>query len=140
MRKSFVLIELLLAAVFLFASCGMNGKASGSVGNVAGGESEDLDYIIDKEAGFAKISGRGDCHDAKIVIPKQIKGYPVTGISKDAFRDDVNLTGIVFPESVTSIGESAFYNCSDLMANNFQKRKNERTLFSWLSVPQTFQF
>lgn len=121
MKKTVLLIGLLLIAVFIFASCEKApskdpavSEESEDIDHAASEESEGLDYIIDKEAGSVKISGRGDCHDAKIVIPKQIMGYPVTGIAKEAFKDDVNLIGIVFPQSVISIGRTAFYNCSDL--------------------------
>lgn len=40
------------------------------------------------------------------------KTYSVTLIANQAFRDCLNTTSVTIPESVTSIGEEAFYNCS----------------------------
>ena len=37
--------------------------------------------------------------------------YPVTEIGKEAFRYCTGLTSVTIPNSVTSIGEKAFYNC-----------------------------
>ena len=50
----------------------------------------------------------------KIVIPAEYNGKPVTQILPYAFQSATNLTDIVIPDSVTSIGSQAFYNCSSL--------------------------
>jgi hypothetical protein len=46
--------------------------------------------------------------DSVVKIPAAIGGKPVTVIGKDAFAKQDNLTGVTIPDSVTSIGESAF--------------------------------
>ena len=48
-----------------------------------------------------------------LVIPAQIEGNPVKSIGDDAFSGS-NLTSITIPDSVTSIGERAFAECSSL--------------------------
>ena len=45
------------------------------------------------------------------VIPAKIGGYPVTAIADKAFYARYTLTDIVLPDSVTSIGDYAFFNC-----------------------------
>ena len=58
------------------------------------------------------------CGDAKylsnIVIPATYKGGAVVGICKAGFEGCSNLTSIVIPESVTSIGDDAFRDCTSL--------------------------
>ena len=49
-----------------------------------------------------------------LVIPDTYNGKPVTRIETYAFRDCTGLTGVIIPDSVTSIGNGAFYNCSSL--------------------------
>lgn len=119
MKKALIFMELLLAVFFLFSSCSTAvGSQKGNAAEMkpagTGADSDGLNYVIDKENDYVKITGRGDCRDAKIVIPNTIKGHPVTGIASEAFKDDLNLTGITIPDSITNIGEKAFQNCSDL--------------------------
>ena len=47
-------------------------------------------------------------------IPKQFDNYPITVIEKEAFKDSTGLNSVVIPESITTINDSAFYNCSNL--------------------------
>ena len=54
-------------------------------------------------------------YSGKITIPDTVtyngKTYAVTSIGSSAFRNCTSLTSITIPDAVTSIGSYAFYNC-----------------------------
>ena len=47
---------------------------------------------------------------AKVVIPSEILGMPVTQIGSDAFFNKTKLLEVVIPDSVTTLGFGAFFN------------------------------
>lgn len=61
---------------------------------------------------------------SNVVIPEYAADYnsstkkyivtKVTGIAKDAFRGNTNLTGIILPDYITEIPDNAFENCTNL--------------------------
>ncbi len=53
-----------------------------------------------------------------VTIPSDINGVSVTSIGSSAFSNCSSLTSINIPDTVTSIGSSAFSNCSSLMSIN----------------------
>ena len=81
-------------------------------------QSQWFDYeIIDNEATI--IDSNLDASTTTIEIPSAIrdvdgKDYSVTTIGDSAFYDCNNLTSVVIPNSVTTIGSSAFYGCNNL--------------------------
>jgi hypothetical protein len=50
-----------------------------------------------------------------VVIPSEIRGYPVTTIGSCAFQSCTRLTSVILPNSVTRIDTSAFYGCVKLV-------------------------
>ncbi len=56
---------------------------------------------------LTKCNGKGD-----VVIPSTYNGQPVTEIGYHAFNKNYDLTSVTIPDSVTSIGDYAFYEIS----------------------------
>jgi len=50
----------------------------------------------------------------EVRIPPAIQNYPVTGIGREAFAENKNITSVTIPSSVTTIGSKAFWNCTSL--------------------------
>ena len=82
-------------------------------------EIDGIYYNLDAENKIAEVTS-GDyyyCYSGNIIIPEKViyngVEYSVTSIGGGAFSRSF-LTSITIPNSVTSIGESAFYGCSSL--------------------------
>ena len=71
-------------------------------------------YTLDVRSHAAVVSGHTDDLKSEIVIPETIQSegntYSVTSIGTKAFLSCQVLTSVTIPNSVTSIGDSAFYN------------------------------
>ena len=79
----------------------------GEVCSVCNGESE-FEYIVN--GGYVEITGYVG-QSENVVIPSKINGMPVQRIGDYAFESYNNITSIMIPDSVKSIGYGAFYNC-----------------------------
>ena len=72
-------------------------------------------YTFDESAKTAAVvQYQGTKYEGHIVLPSTVNGYSVTSIGEYAFQNCTNLTSITIPEGVTSIGSSAFYYCTGL--------------------------
>ena len=49
-----------------------------------------------------------------IIIPSTTNGYPVTQIGANAFANQINITNVIIPSSITNIGDYAFASCVSL--------------------------
>ncbi len=61
--------------------------------------------------GEATVTGVDETVTGDVVIPAELGGYPVTAIGNEAFESNYNITSIVIPEGVETIGEYCFYRC-----------------------------
>ena len=86
--------------------------------------------------GTCYVAGIGTCTDTDIIIPtKSPDGDTVTSVGVSAFFNCSNLTSIEIPEGVMSIGEGAFYYCTSLTSitvdsNNSAYQSIEGNLYS----------
>lgn len=75
--------------------------------------SKGLEFVSNGD-GTCTVSRIGTCTDTGIKIPSVYNGEKVTSIGDFAFYGCSNLTSISIPNSVTSIGKFAFYDCRSL--------------------------
>ena len=65
--------------------------------------------------GTCYVSGIGTCTDADIVIPPTSpKGDKVIEIGIGSFQKNMNITSVIIPQTVQSIGDYAFEQCTNL--------------------------
>ena len=84
---------------------------------VISASAEDTEYLEDiyenltykKYADYVEISGVIGKEITEVNIPAEIDGLPVTSIGNYAFAYFPELTSVTIPDSVTSIGEGAFF-------------------------------
>lgn len=70
-------------------------------------------FTYDVNDGKATITGYTGVV-AHLVVPAAIDGYPVVSIGTSAFDSRADLLSVALPDSVTSVENSAFYNCVNL--------------------------
>lgn len=85
-----------------------------SVGNTQDYNPQFLSFYP-KDDGTYAVSGGNAIMLSEIVIPSSYNGRPVTEIKDNGFKDSfINLKSITIPDTVTSIGNDAFSNCTSL--------------------------
>lgn len=68
---------------------------------------------------------------ANVVIPSQIGDNKVVSIAKEAFSDSNTITNVTIPNTVTYIGNSAFYSCDNLQHPVFETGGTENLIFGY---------
>ena len=79
------------------------------------------DLTFDTSGATAIVTSCSNSASGALEIPETYQGKAVTGIRAQAFHSCANLTSVVIPSSITSIGDNAFYNC----------RKKRSSVESW---------
>ncbi|MCL2834740.1 MAG: leucine-rich repeat domain-containing protein [Treponema sp.] len=135
MNKKVIIITIMLLCLFLSTcgnsqtgtSAGHNTSASGnnqaqtnqpSIASLAQRKTsapDDFGYRRNSTNDGVNISyNTGDATD--IVIPAVIDGLPVKSWSVSIFKGDKNITSISLPDSIESIPEAAFSDCTSLVS------------------------
>ena len=109
MLKLFCFMLIVSTALFIGTAC---KNEDGSNEDIVVSQGLEFERSSDN-TGYA-VAGIGDCFDAKIIIPSTYNDKPVVEIKEEAFKG-YYLTSITIPESVTSIGSNAFYDCDKLV-------------------------
>ena len=102
MRKPVLKLFCLLLCVFSLWGCDQRQE-----GKTPESQAQELISYEIGDAG-ATITEWDPYAEGEAVIPKQIEALPVTSIGDTAFYRCSSLTSITIPDSVTSIGRSAF--------------------------------
>ena len=76
--------------------------------------SEGLQYTFADDGSGYIVAGIGTCSDSEIVIPAVYQDKPVVKLANGLFRGKTYITGVILPNSLTDIGDSAFCGCASL--------------------------
>ncbi len=71
------------------------------------------------ENGTYAVSGIGSATDTKIVVASNYNGVSVTAIADQAFTNCTQIREITLPDSITSVGYSAFSGCDNLTGKEY---------------------
>ena len=83
-------------------ACGNNSKI---------GYAKGLKFTLSADGKSYSVS-QGLSEEKNIVIPAKYRNKPVTSISESAFFSNSMLETITIPDSITTIYDYAFYDCS----------------------------
>ena len=132
-----IFLSCILIVLSLLTACNNNGgkpnnpqSSEKNANNSTPIISEGLDFKLnDDEAGYT-VTGFGTWKGTNLVIPSEYNNLPVTAIGEAAFYNDyyllpvggwedleyrynsVPITSVIIPDSVTTIGDMAFFDCS----------------------------
>lgn len=76
--------------------------------------SEGIELLLCADKKSYSISGIGTCKDKNIILPSTYNDLPVTEIADKAFFNCRELTSVLIPQSIVSIGKAAFSGCSGI--------------------------
>lgn len=70
---------------------------------------------------FAKVLGYKESLTIPSLVSHSGVSYMVTGICDNAFADNIDISEVVMPNTITSIGKLAFYGCTEIAAITIPK-------------------
>ena len=109
----------LLAACFCVLPVEATGNTTGRVPAVtAESPLKEGAYTYSVTDGKATITGCTATVSGNVTIPATLGGYPVETVGNNVFDGNTGLTAVTIPNSVTTIGEYAFRDCSKMRPNS----------------------
>ena len=120
MKKTKKIISLLLSVLMIITALPLTAVESFAADEITSGVTGDCTWSLDGTV--LTISGNGKMEDYDYfekkpwgtLITKAIIENGVTSIGESAFNDCTSLTSITILDGVTSIGDKAFYKCTSL--------------------------
>ena len=103
MKKALLLFLILLISTLAFASCSLFDSSEYS--------SEGLVYKVSDDRTYAEVVNYTG-NAKRVKIEKEYIGLPVKNIYDQSFKNNKTIVSVIIPDSVTSIGNYAFYDCS----------------------------
>ena len=76
---------------------------------------------VENDDGSLMLIGVRPKMNGVVTLPMTLRGIPVTKIREDAFRGNALLTDVTIPNNIVSIGDRAFWGCSNLRNLTFQE-------------------
>ena len=123
MKSKILKLTVAMAVAILLTAMLMVATTAATYTGECGADGANVTYKLDTETGLLEISGTGAMTNYSYSSPwysyrnyiKTVKiGDSVTSIGNYAFYNCSSLTSVEIPDSVTSIGERAFYYCRKL--------------------------
>ena len=87
-------------------------------------------YFVSSDNKVTITGLKPEVKTAYITIPDTLDSKPVSSIADSAFKGKNNIVSITIPNSVTSIGPSAFDQCASLISVTFSKNSQLTTIGS----------
>ncbi|MDD7158157.1 MAG: leucine-rich repeat protein, partial [Firmicutes bacterium] len=100
----------LAVSLLTFTACSNGGKAN----DIEHISTKGLEYAAGAEENTCVVVGIGTAVEKDVIIPGVYQGKKVVGIKDKAFRENNTIRSVEIPDSVTSIGNEAFYGCRSL--------------------------
>ena len=77
--------------------------------------SQGIRYGVANNKNELTVLGFGINQDSyEVIVPSELNGCKVTEIASNAFSENLHIHKIILPETITKIGEKAFYKCANL--------------------------
>ena len=111
MKKLLPVMILILFGIMVFANICVSATSRGEY------MTEIIPYspwIYDTVNGNVTIAKCDSIATGEMVIPETFDGYPVNAIGDGAFKNCFKVTSVTIPVGVTSIGNKAFMDCTNL--------------------------